>query len=134
MEFRRVLFRSYNVVSCAVSLGACSMFSSLAARISWLNPQNPVVARELRQVNRVLPKFIRKLSDPWTLFGYAALCHGAIFALSLISYNRPSGTPQYLLPFLTPFGTPIAAAILHSILYWAMLIGISKYTVQIVGR
>jgi hypothetical protein len=69
------------------------------------------------------------------MLGYAALIHGILFMVSLLGFQRLfPGLPTVMLPFLTPFGTPVAAAILHSILYWAMLIGISNYTTLLIGR
>jgi hypothetical protein len=101
------------------------MWSQLTRRYPWLSASHPVAAREARRDHQALPTFLRKLTDPWTMLGYAALLHGIFFVMSLFSYNRINRAfPNMMLPFLTPFGTPVAAAILHSILYWAMLIGI----------
>jgi len=85
-------------------------------------------------MQRPLPTLIRKLTDPWTMLGYAALLHGIFFVVSLVSYSRLNKLfPNMMLPFLTPFGTPVAAAILHSILYWAMLIGICNYVTYLIA-
>src|SRR5438552_17103013 len=105
------------------------MWSLLIGRFHWLNPSHPIAVREANLTRLPLPPLIRKLTDPWTMLGYAALLHGIFFVLSLVSYSRLNKLfPNMMLPFLTPFGTPVAAAILHSILYWAMLIGICNYT------
>ncbi len=111
------------------------MFGYLYKRFPWLGPKHPLVAREQRRVNHELPRLIRKMTDPWTTLGYAALIHGAMFMVSLIGYGRLfPGMPIILMPFLTPFGTPLAAAMLHSVLYWAMLIGVCNYTTFLVGH
>jgi hypothetical protein len=101
------------------------MLSVLTRRFPWLSPSHPLAAREAHRDHQTLPTLLRKLTDPWTMLGYAALLHGMFFIISLFSYNRINRAfPNMMLPFLTPFGTPVAVAVLHSILYWAMLIGI----------
>ncbi len=110
------------------------MWNVLVRRFDWLSPRHPIAVRDSRRVQQTLPLLIRKLSDPWTMLGYAALLHGAFFIFSLLGYSRlNSAFPSLILPFLTPFGTPIAAMILHSILYWIMLIGICNYTTHVVA-
>jgi hypothetical protein len=105
------------------------MRSVMTKRFDWLDTSHPVARREIGRNRQELPKFIRKLTDPWTMLGYAAMLHGIFFAIALLSYNQISRAfPNLALPFLTPFGTPIAAALLHSILYWAMLIGVVNFT------
>src|SRR5438270_919283 len=104
------------------------MWSLLTKRFRWLDPYHPIAVREGRRNHPELPRFIRKLTDPWTMLGYAAMLHGIFFILSLIGYSRINRAfPNMMLPFLTPFGTPVAAGMLHSVLYWAMLIGICNY-------
>ncbi len=104
------------------------MWKLLMQRFHWLDPAHPIAVREAKRNRKPLPTFIRKLTDPWTMLGYAAMLHGIFFVISLLSYSRLNKAfPNMMLPFLTPFGTPVAAAILHSILYWAMLIGICNY-------
>ncbi len=111
------------------------MFAALIRRIPWLSPKHPLTAREMRRVNHDLPKFFRKLTDFWTTLGYAALLHGAFFILALITYGHfLPALPIILMPFLTPFGTPIGMGILHSILYWAMMIGICNQTTALIAR
>lgn len=110
------------------------MWSMLVRRHEWLSARHPIAARESRRVRQTLPMLIRKLSDPWTMLGYAALLHGAFFVFSLLGYSKLNATfPNLILPFLTPFGTPIAAMILHSMLYWMMLIGICNYTTHVIS-
>ncbi len=110
------------------------MWRLLIERFRWLDPGHPIAVREAKRTRQPLPPFIRKLTDPWTMLGYAALLHGIFFVVSLVSYSRLNKLfPNMMLPFLTPFGTPVSAAILHSILYWAMLIGICNYTTYLVG-
>ncbi len=101
----------------------------------WLSQQHPLTAREAKRVPRQIPQIFRKLTDPWTTIGYAALMHGIFFGFAMFSYGHFfSIMPDLLMPFLTPFGTPIAIAILHTILYWAMLIGLCNYTTAIIAR
>jgi hypothetical protein len=110
------------------------MWSMVIRRFDWLNPRHPIAVRESRRIRQTLPKLIRKLSDPWTMLGYAALLHGSFFIFSLLGYSRLNSTfPNLILPFLTPFGTPIAAMILHSALYWMMQIGICNYTTHVIA-
>src|SRR5258708_37442624 len=105
------------------------MFGYLYKRFPWLGPKHPLVVREKRRVNHELPRLIRKMTDPWTTLGSAALIHGAMFMASLIGYGRLfPGLPIILLPFLTPCGTSLAAAMLHSVVYFATLIGGCDYT------
>src|SRR5258708_7569617 len=111
------------------------MYAALIRRIPWLSPKHPLTAREMRRVNHDLPKFFRKLTDFWTTLGYAALIHGSFFILALITYGHfLPALPIILMPFLTPFGTPIGMGILHSILYWAMMIGICNQTTHLIAR
>ncbi len=111
------------------------MYRFFVARFPWLSPTHPLAVREAKRINYDFPKFIRKLSDPWTMLGYAALIHGALFMVSLLGFQHLfPGTPAVMLPFLTPFGTPVAAGLLHSILYWIMLIGICNYTTLLIGH
>ena len=110
------------------------MWSLLTERFHWLDPAHPIAVREARRTRQPLPSLIRKLTDPWTMLGYAALLHGIFFVVSLVSYSRLNKLfPNMMLPFLTPFGTPVAAAMLHSILYWAMLIGICNYVTYLIA-
>jgi hypothetical protein len=110
------------------------MWSVLTRRFSWLDVSHPVARREMGRNRQELPKFIRKLTDPWTMLGYAAMLHAVFFAISLLSYNQINRAfPNLTLPFLTPFGTPVAAALLHSVLYWVMLIGVVNFTSSFVA-
>src|SRR5258706_4742219 len=103
-------------------------------RFPWLRADHPLVVRESRRINHNLPTILRKLTDPWTMLGYAALIHGSFFAFSLIGFQRMFfGISDLMLPFLTPFGTPIAAAFLHSILYWALMIGLANHTTFLIA-
>ncbi len=105
------------------------MWSVVTRRLTWLDPTHPIAKRETRRNRQELPRFVRRLTDGWTLLGYAAMLHGIFFAVALLSYNHINQlVPNVMLPFMTPFGTPIAAAFLHSILYWAMLIGVTNFT------
>jgi hypothetical protein len=86
-----------------------------------------------------LPSFFQRITNPWTLLGYAAVIHGGLFMVSIATYNQMSNSlasaflPVFS-PFLTPFGTPIAAYMLHTLLYWAMLIGICNQTSYAIGH
>jgi hypothetical protein len=111
------------------------MFGIATRRFPLLRADHPLVVRESRRIKHRLPKPLNKLGDPWTMLGYAALIHGAFFALSLVGFQKMfTGLSDLMLPFLTPFGTPIAAAFLHSILYWTLLIGLTNYTTFLVSR
>src|SRR5260221_8659943 len=106
----------------------------ITRRFPWLKSDHPLVVRDSRRINRELPKFLRKLTDPWTMLGYAALVHGAFFALSLVGFQRLIfGMSDLFLPFLTPFGTPLVAAFLHSVLYWALMIGLANYSTYLIA-
>ncbi|MEP7288931.1 MAG: hypothetical protein ABI947_24525 [Chloroflexota bacterium] len=110
------------------------MLRLLEPRFPWLSLKHPLVIHESNRINHELPKLIRKLTDFWTMLGYAAMLHGLIFVLSLtIPQHNFVGLSSLFIPFLSPFGTPIAAGMLHSILYWLMLIGVCNYTVFLVG-
>src|SRR5512142_296985 len=105
------------------------MWTFVTRRLPWLDPAHPIARREHRRNRQELPRFVRRLTDGWTLLGYAAMLHGIFFAVALLSYTHINQLfPNIMLPFMTPFGTPIAAAFLHSILYWAMLIGVTNFT------
>src|SRR5215467_3081238 len=104
-------------------------------RPAWLDPRNPIAAREGGRKPQRLPTFIRKLADPWPMLGYATALHGFFFILGLIGYSRINIIfPGLILPFLTPFGTPISAGFLHTILYWLMMIGLCNYTTYYIAR
>lgn len=107
----------------------------LLDRFPWLSASHPIVARETKFHRYQHPPFIRKLSDPWSMLGYAAILHGCLFFIAILSVQHlaPSLTPVFL-PFLTPFGTLLTFAMLHSILYWTMLIGVSHFTLKSVGQ
>jgi len=110
------------------------MWNTLLKRFAWLDVNHPIALREARRTHPPLPTFVRKLSDPWTMLGYAAMLHGGLFVVSLLSYGSLNRAfPNMMLPFLTPFGTPLAAAMLQSILYWAMLIGVCHYTTSLIA-
>ena len=111
------------------------MLDSIVRRYPWLSIHHPIGVRESRHFHYRFPGFIRKLTDPWSMIGYAALIHGFLFMLAVVGFQHilPSASPLFL-PFLTPLGTPIAVAFLHSILYWAMLIGICNYSILLIGR
>jgi hypothetical protein len=111
------------------------MWNTLLKRFAWLDVNHPIALREARRTHPPLPTFVRKLSDPWTMLGYAAMLHGGLFVVSLLSYGSLNRAfPNMMLPFLTPFGTPLAAAMLQSILYWAMLIGVCHYTTSLIAN
>src|SRR3954466_2254758 len=110
------------------------MTGFVVRRFPWLRSDHPLVMRESRRINHNLPTFLRKLTDPWTMLGYAALIHGAFFALSLIGFQRLIfGMSNLFLPFLTPFGTPIVAAFVHSVLCWALMIGLANHTTYLIA-
>ncbi len=111
----------------------------LVKQYPWLESTHPLVRRDSRLQQRELPKLIRKISGPWTMLGYAAVIHGALFVASFVLYGNVAGgqantAVPLLMPFLTPFGTPLAAALLHSVLYWTMMIGICNMTTFLVAR
>lgn len=111
------------------------MWRHLSARYRWLDPGHPLTRRDAHWKGGALPDLIRKLSEFKTLIGYAAIMHGIFFAVSMLMYPRVQALlPGVIVPFLTPFGTPIAAAILHSLLYWAMLIGICNQGTYLVAE
>jgi hypothetical protein len=112
---------------------------SLMRRFPWLQAQHPIALRDARWMQQDPPRFIRRLTNPWTMIGYAAAIHGALFVLSMIVYNvlNPSVSAAMmpvLSPFLTPFGTPLATMLLASVLYWAMLIGICNHASRSIAR
>lgn len=107
------------------------LWRKILARYEWLRPTHPIAVRDARWMPYTLPLTLRRLAAPWTLLGYSAVVHGALFVISVVTYNHMlTGMATlfmpFLSPFLTPFGTPIAAGVLHSVLYWAMLIGIAN--------
>lgn len=115
------------------------MWLRLRARYDWLNPLHPIAVRDTRWMHRDLPLMLRRLNNPWSMLGYAAVVHGVLFVISIIAYHYLGNTLAgafipLLSPFLTPFGTPLAAALLHSILYWAMLIGICNQMTFAIAR
>src|SRR5579871_2692923 len=111
------------------------MLGVIKRRFPSLTANHPLTLREASRLPRELPTFIRKLTVLWTALGYAALVHGAFFLAALIGYGHVfSSVPPVLMPFLTPFGTPIALGMLHSVLYWAMLVGICNYTTLLIAR
>ncbi|MCC7209610.1 MAG: hypothetical protein IT323_20035 [Anaerolineae bacterium] len=113
--------------------------ASLMRRFPWLQAQHPVALRDAHWMQQDPPRFIRRLTNPWTMLGYAAMIHGALFVLSMLVYNmmNPSVSAAMmpvLSPFLTPFGTPLATGMLASVLYWAMLIGICNHASRSIAR
>src|SRR5258706_5274597 len=78
----------YNQSRSTTRRGTTSMWSLLIRRFRWLDPYHPIAVRESRRNYPELPRFIRKLTDPWTMLGYAAMLHGIFFILSLIGYSR----------------------------------------------
>src|SRR5690349_16906938 len=106
----------------------------LTAQFPWMSVRHPMAQREVSRVT-VIPLFFRRLTEVRSTLGYAALIHLAFFAASMLVYSRKQTIFNAILaPFLTPFGLPLAAAALHSILYWAMLIGISNTMTTILSR
>jgi hypothetical protein len=115
------------------------LWRRLLARYEWLSPAHPVAVRDNRWLHRELPLTLRRLNNPWAMFGYAAVCHGVLFVIAILTYHYLSTTlagalVPMLSPFLTPFGTPLAAGFLHSVLYWALLIGLCNQTTLAFAR
>ncbi len=115
------------------------IWRKLKARYSWLNELHPIAYRDLHWSRHEMPVFFRRITNPWTLLGYAAVIHGGLFVVSIATYNQMGNSlanaflPIFS-PFLTPFGTPIAAYFLHSVLYWGMLIGICNQVTGSLGH
>ena len=106
----------------------------LATQFPWMSVRHPMAQREISRVS-VIPLFFRRLTEIRSMLGYAALIHLTFFAASMIIYNRKQLLLNAILaPFLTPFGLPLAAAALHSILYWAMLIGVCNMFTTVLCR
>jgi hypothetical protein len=101
-----------------------------------LDAYHPLARRETSAHLFDLPPFFARLVDPWRLIGYSAILNAALFLFTLL-FNNPSSTPSVLMPllipFLTPIGSLVAAAMLHSLLYWAMLIGVCNQTTYMVA-
>lgn len=99
-----------------------------------MSARHPLAQREISRVSTI-PRFFHRLTEVRSILGYAALIHLGFFAASMLLYSRrQSILNAFLAPFLTPFGLPLAAAGLHSILYWAMLIGVSNMFTTILCR
>lgn len=106
----------------------------MVTRFVWLNPKHPIAVKDARWTLRAgLPRLLQRMSNVWTMLGYAAVIHGTLFLVSVLTYqqftnSQASAILSALSPFLTPFGTPITAALIHSLIYWAMLIGVVNQT------
>lgn len=95
-----------------------------------LDERHPIALREMRSMPSLMPAWVRRFTNFWTLVGFAALIHGGLFFVAILLYNVPSPDLLPLIsPFLTPFGTPIILAVLHTALYWALLFGVSGHMV-----
>src|SRR5688572_4094750 len=106
----------------------------LTVRFPWMSARHPVVQRELSRV-AAIPRFFMRLTEVRSILGYAALIHLACFAASMLLYSQKGSVLNaFLAPFLTPFGLPLAAAGLHSLLYWAMLMGLGNMLTVILCR
>jgi hypothetical protein len=96
----------------------------------WLSKRHPIAQRDISHATPP-PLFFRRLTEVRSMLGYASLIHLVLFILSMVAYSRMSSPLGALFaPFLTPFGLPLSAAFLHSILYWAMLLGIGNQITQ----
>lgn len=117
-----------------------SLFASqVYQRAGWLDPLHPIAQRDAHHLPAVMPRFIKRLSAPWTLVGYSALVHGLFFAFAIGTYHaaQPAVADSLMpifSPFLTPFGTPLVMAFFQSVLYWSMLLGLSGQVAQNIGR
>ena len=117
-----------------------SLFASqLYRRAAWLDPRHPVVQRDAHYLPALMPRFVNRLSAPWTLVGYSAMVHGLFFALAIGTYHTAQPAVADVLmplfsPFLTPFGTPLVMAFFQSVLYWSLLTGLSGQVAQNIGR
>ncbi|MCS6871514.1 MAG: hypothetical protein NZ571_08655 [Anaerolineae bacterium] len=97
-------------------------------RFPALDERHPVAQRETRFMPSLMPDWVRRFTNFWTLVGFAALIHGVLFCVAAVLYSLLSPDLIPLIsPFLTPFGTPIILAVLHTVLYWALLFGVSRH-------
>lgn len=109
------------------------LWQRLTTTFPWLNARHPLVQREVQHVPP-LPQFFRRLTEVRSILGYAALIHLTLFVTAMLVYSRSNQQMNlFLSPFLTPFGLPLAAGMLHSILYWAFLLGIGNLTTRFIA-
>jgi uncharacterized integral membrane protein len=100
-----------------------------------LSARHPIALREAHFMPDLMPAWVRRFTNFWTLVGFAALIHGALFFVAILVYNTPNRDLISLIsPFLTPFGTPIILAVLHSALYWSLLFGVSRHMAHSFGQ
>jgi len=100
-----------------------------------LSARHPIALREAHFTPDLMPAWVRRFTNFWTLVGFAALIHGALFFVAILIYNTPNRDLISLIsPFLTPFGTPIILAVLHSVLYWSLLFGVSRHMAHSFGQ
>lgn len=65
------------------------LYRHFITRYPYLNPLHPIARREAHFAHpQPLPLTFRRLTNIWTLLGYAAMVHGVLFVVSVISYNR----------------------------------------------
>ncbi|MDL1923877.1 hypothetical protein FBQ95_14820 [Chloroflexi bacterium CFX3] len=104
-------------------------------RFPMLDARHPVALRDAHFMPDAMPKWVRRFTNFWALVGFAALIHGGLFFFAVLFYHMPNTALVPLMaPFLTPFGTPIILVIMHSVLYWALLIGIANQMTYSFGR
>lgn len=99
------------------------MIRARLRRWLWLDLSGPLVAREVARHQPIPPRLLR-LTEFRSIAGYAAFMHMVLFILAMASHTSHRTSLSVLLtPFLTPFGLLLAAGMLHTMLYWAMLVG-----------
>ncbi|RMF52455.1 MAG: hypothetical protein D6749_04875 [Chloroflexota bacterium] len=111
-----------------------TLWAHALKRLPILSAQHPIARREARFMPDLMPQWMRRFTNFWSVVGFAALIHGALFFVAILLYNAP--TPDLIpliSPFLTPFGTPIIMAVLHSVLYWSLLFGLSRHMAHSFG-
>jgi hypothetical protein len=109
------------------------LWQRLTITFPWLNAHHPIVQRDVQYVPP-LPMFFRRLTEVRSILGYAALIHLTLFVTAMLVYSRSNAQINiFLSPFLTPFGLPLAVAILHSLLYWAFLLGVGNLTTRFIA-
>jgi hypothetical protein len=65
------------------------------------------------------------------MLGYAAMLHGVIFVVAMMSYSHIVVISDRLTFFITPFGMIFTLAMLQTLLYWGVLIGLINSTVRV---
>jgi len=112
-----------------------SLWAHALRRFPTLSAQHPIALREAHFTPDLMPAWVRRFTNFWTLVSFAALIHGALFLVAILIHNTPNQDLILLIsPFLTPFGTPIMLAVLHSALYWSLLFGVSRHMAHSFAR